>query len=394
MSAAVVATGAQANATGTSIAVPYPAGFVAGNVLVCFVSSNTVASWGPTPAGWTNDGAEGVSGIGFVAFHKVSDGTESGTLAVTVPSGTWHGVMVALSGVATSGTYFYTHADFGSAAGSTSFADVGHAYFTNPSASTRRIGLAFAQAATTTTTWSAEALSSLTGVSITELQDANGQLVAFATATGGSSSAFTATLSASDDARGIIYDLVEDIAPSAPTLGTVTTIDPTVVNRFSWVSHDADDGDGAQFGFDLSFSSDGGSTWPIGDSGSYYYGSNYDDVAAGTLTAGTWEWRVRTYDKAGQVGPYATSGSFTAVVPTPPNTPTVLCTPNTSDGSITVVATHPPNNILDADTASFEGGVGTWVAVTNCVVTQSTTCLLYTSPSPRDRQKSRMPSSA
>ena len=29
-----------------------------------------------------------------------------------------------------------------------------------------------------------------------------------------------------------------------------------------------------------------------------------------------------------------------------------------------------------------------------CEVTQVKTCLLYTSPSPRDRQKSRMPSSA
>ena len=29
-----------------------------------------------------------------------------------------------------------------------------------------------------------------------------------------------------------------------------------------------------------------------------------------------------------------------------------------------------------------------------CIVGQSGSCLLYTSPSPRDRQKSRMPSSA
>ena len=35
-----------------------------------------------------------------------------------------------------------------------------------------------------------------------------------------------------------------------------------------------------------------------------------------------------------------------------------------------------------------DGGIGMGFGVT------STTCLLYTSPSPRDRQKSRMPSSA
>ena len=32
--------------------------------------------------------------------------------------------------------------------------------------------------------------------------------------------------------------------------------------------------------------------------------------------------------------------------------------------------------------------------LTFCLITQIVTCLLYTSPSPRDRQKSRMPSSA
>ena len=36
-----------------------------------------------------------------------------------------------------------------------------------------------------------------------------------------------------------------------------------------------------------------------------------------------------------------------------------------------------------------------WVGeLTDCERTYPNTCLLYTSPSPRDRQKSRMPSSA
>ena len=34
------------------------------------------------------------------------------------------------------------------------------------------------------------------------------------------------------------------------------------------------------------------------------------------------------------------------------------------------------------------------VGVLNAIAGTTTTCLLYTSPSPRDRQKSRMPSSA
>ena len=35
-----------------------------------------------------------------------------------------------------------------------------------------------------------------------------------------------------------------------------------------------------------------------------------------------------------------------------------------------------------------------WDAVRACFASNATICLLYTSPSPRDRQKSRMPSSA
>ena len=36
----------------------------------------------------------------------------------------------------------------------------------------------------------------------------------------------------------------------------------------------------------------------------------------------------------------------------------------------------------------------TWIVVAGCGIALSLYCLLYTSPSPRDRQKSRMPSSA
>ena len=39
-------------------------------------------------------------------------------------------------------------------------------------------------------------------------------------------------------------------------------------------------------------------------------------------------------------------------------------------------------------------GTGTLMVVGVAVVGKSRDCLLYTSPSPRDRQKSRMPSSA
>ena len=41
-----------------------------------------------------------------------------------------------------------------------------------------------------------------------------------------------------------------------------------------------------------------------------------------------------------------------------------------------------------------EGTVATWFKKVGDKVQEGDICLLYTSPSPRDRQKSRMPSSA
>ena len=51
-----------------------------------------------------------------------------------------------------------------------------------------------------------------------------------------------------------------------------------------------------------------------------------------------------------------------------------------------LVPSDLPNDKLDIFEEHFENALGTFALVKNC--------LLYTSPSPRDRQKSRMPSSA
>ena len=54
--------------------------------------------------------------------------------------------------------------------------------------------------------------------------------------------------------------------------------------------------------------------------------------------------------------------------------------------------------IFEQGTNTFEIGLGTLSGSTTLerttVINNSSCCLLYTSPSPRDRQKSRMPSSA
>ena len=58
-----------------------------------------------------------------------------------------------------------------------------------------------------------------------------------------------------------------------------------------------------------------------------------------------------------------------------------------SDDEIPDYRTHANNYSVDDDEKSVPYAAGT-------SFTQHLTCLLYTSPSPRDRQKSRMPSSA
>ena len=53
-----------------------------------------------------------------------------------------------------------------------------------------------------------------------------------------------------------------------------------------------------------------------------------------------------------------------------------------NDAAETVLSLSDDNLVLNEDNAANE------------ILTLTWTCLLYTSPSPRDRQKSRMPSSA
>src|SRR5678809_1236652 len=74
-------------------------------------------------------------------------------------------------------------------------------------------------------------------------------------------------------------------------------------------------------------------------------------------------------------------------VPATPQTPTPPVTPVGTFGAALVVSSP----IVRAGT-SGQGVV--YVSLPPGTIKPSYTCLLYTSPSPRDRQKSRMPSSA
>lgn len=65
----------------TSIAVPYPSGIQADDLLVLHVAfDGTVATW-TTPSGWTQIGSQR---NGAAAYYKLATGSETGTLSVTI----------------------------------------------------------------------------------------------------------------------------------------------------------------------------------------------------------------------------------------------------------------------------------------------------------------------
>jgi hypothetical protein len=93
----------------------------------------------------------------------------------------------------------------------------------------------------------------------------------------------------------------------------------------------------------------------------------------------TYKWYVRAArDWPGPAGPLWWSdwgvSSATAVSLTPPPTPTLtLSTVATAPGNRVLADVTSPVNLLTADNASFEGGLGQTVALANCTVSQSAT---------------------
>lgn len=113
--------------------------------------------------------------------------------------------------------------------------------------------------------------------------------------------------------------------PYAPTLTSPadgTPLDLTGANTFRWTPGFPTTGD-SQSKFDISFSSNSGTTWttttvgpPGGVNASYV-------AAANSFTAGDWQWRVRIYGSSGTVGPWSSAGHFTAAIPSDGTTITV-----------------------------------------------------------------------
>lgn len=107
-------------------------------------------------------------------------------------------------------------------------------------------------------------------------------------------------------------------APYAPTLvspvGSVV-IDRAVGQRFDWDFADPNVGD-SQSKFDLDYRLVGAGSWTTVTT---ITPTTHHDFAPGFFAAGNYEWRVRTYDALGVVGPYSSTAFFTAAnTPAPP----------------------------------------------------------------------------
>lgn len=108
------------------------------------------------------------------------------------------------------------------------------------------------------------------------------------------------------------FTIQHNVAPNAPALDNPVggaTIDRTVTNRFSWTFSDPDSGD-SQSKYQLQARVQGTTTWTYDVT--VTTSATYRDIAGGTFAAGEWEWRVRTWDAAGEVGPYSAATPFVA----------------------------------------------------------------------------------
>ena len=120
-----------------------------------------------------------------------------------------------------------------------------------------------------------------------------------------------------DDFRASTFNSPPD-APlllSPPNRGV---IDLNANNFFTWDFSDQDPGD-SQSQFEMRWRRIGASTWAHG--GLRQSPNPYFLLAAGTFAAGDYEWQVRTWDSGGLVGPFSSSGFFTAAVQ--PEGPTI-----------------------------------------------------------------------
>lgn len=109
-------------------------------------------------------------------------------------------------------------------------------------------------------------------------------------------------------------------APNAPSVVAPVdsvVLDRAITQRFDWDFSDPDGGD-TQSKYDLDYRLVGAGSWTTVTG---ITPNTYHDFAGSTFAAGNYEWRVRTYDALGLLGPYSTTEFFTAA--NAPATPTI-----------------------------------------------------------------------
>tara|TARA_R110000851_G_scaffold186264_1_gene335563 strand:+ start:78 stop:722 length:645 start_codon:yes stop_codon:yes gene_type:complete len=83
-----VKSGTSAGTVSTSVAVPYPATPVSGNMIIAIVYTYNTASTPAAPTGWTLGGTNiNNSALGASVYYKTSDGSETGSVTFTGTGG-------------------------------------------------------------------------------------------------------------------------------------------------------------------------------------------------------------------------------------------------------------------------------------------------------------------
>lgn len=142
-----------------------------------------------------------------------------------------------------------------------------------------------------------------------------------------------------DESNGV-FTISQNDPPAAPDnlSPNGTTVDRATVVRMSW-RHNDPDGNDPQSKFELNWRLQGNSSWTVITQNTV---NQYYDMPINTLPAGKIEWRVRTYDQGGLVGPYSTITVFTAAGK--PTTPIITSPVNNStitDAYPTITWSHP-----------------------------------------------------
>lgn len=283
----------------------------AGTNLFAFIYSNPVPTSVTTVGGaaWSKVTLQSSGGIGTLWIKTADANDPSGYLSIT--GGSTGTIEVLIAGYSNAAVDAASNNNFNSGAGS----------YPTVTASSKVAQLVCVALGTSTSTSTSPSVDSR----LTTRYTLNtGMYARVSDVTGGYTGA--GTTPAYTDSATVARNMftvglyLANVAPNAPTLNlpsNTATIDRTVTQRFTWTFSDPNVGD-TQSAFDLRYSADSGTTWTTASGTTP---NTYLDVAGGTLSAGSYQWQVRTYDSQGVVGPWSASSFFTAA--TPPTGPTI-----------------------------------------------------------------------